>query len=98
MGGSVSRTGTSATGPAVIRASELNVGYRDKVVWQGASFEVHRGEFVAVIGPNGAGKTTLFRMLLGLQRPRSGDLTVFGAPPRRGNSRIGYVPQRHTID
>jgi zinc/manganese transport system ATP-binding protein len=53
---------------------------------------------VAVIGPNGAGKTTLFRLLLGIQRPTRGALTVFGAPPRRGNERIGYVPQRHTID
>jgi len=74
------------------------VGYRDKAVWRNASFDIRRGEFVAVIGPNGAGKTTLFRMLLGLQRPTAGSLTVFGATPRRGNPRIGYVPQRHTID
>jgi zinc/manganese transport system ATP-binding protein len=51
-----------------------------------------------VIGPNGGGKTTLFRMLLGLQRPLGGALTVFGETPRRGNGRIGYVPQRHTVD
>jgi len=74
------------------------VGYRGKAVWRDASFEVRRGEFVAVIGPNGAGKTTLFRMLLGLQRPMRGSLTVFGNGPRRGNPRIGYVPQRHTVD
>ena len=84
--------------PEVIRAEHLDVGYRDTVVWKDATFDVRRGEFVAVIGPNGAGKTTLFRMLLGLQRPLGGTLTVFGAPPRRGNQRIGYVPQRHTID
>ena len=57
-----------------------------------------RGEFVAVIGPNGAGKTTMFRMLLGLQKPTSGTISVFNDQPRRGNSKIGYVPQRHTID
>lgn len=83
---------------SVVRAVRLEVGYRDKLVWRGANFEVHRGEFVAVIGPNGAGKTTLFRMLLGLQRPTSGSLSVFGSTPHRGNPRIGYVPQRHTID
>jgi len=86
-----------ATGPA-IRAMSLDVGYRRKSVWHNASFEVQRGEFVAVIGPNGAGKTTLFRMLLGLQRPTGGNLEVFGEAPRRGNRRIGYVPQRHTVD
>jgi zinc/manganese transport system ATP-binding protein len=85
-------------GPEVMRADHLQVGYRDKVVWQDATFEVRRGEFVAVIGPNGAGKTTLFRMLLGLSRPMAGTLQVFGAAPHRGNPKIGYVPQRHTID
>jgi zinc/manganese transport system ATP-binding protein len=53
---------------------------------------------VAVIGPNGAGKTTLFRLILGLQSPAGGALRVFNTPPTRGNSRIGYVPQRHIID
>jgi zinc/manganese transport system ATP-binding protein len=83
---------------AAVRAVNLEVGYRNKRVWWDASFAIQRGEFVAVIGPNGAGKTTLFRLLLGLQRPRQGTLEVFGASPRRGNRRIGYVPQRHTID
>ena len=87
-----------ASGPDVIRADRLGVGFRDRPVWRDASFRVGRGEFVAVIGPNGAGKTTLFRMLLGLQRATVGSLTVFGEPPRRGNRRIGYVPQRHPID
>jgi zinc/manganese transport system ATP-binding protein len=81
-----------------IRANHVEVGFRNKLVWHDATFEVRQGEFTAVIGPNGAGKTTLFRLLLGLQRPSFGSLEVFGASPRRGNRRIGYVPQRHTID
>ncbi len=86
------------SGPPVIRAERLEVRYRNKVVWKDASFQVEPGEFVAVIGPNGAGKTTLFRMLLGLHHPSAGQLSVLGAPPRQGNYRVGYVPQRHTID
>lgn len=82
----------------IVAAEGLSVGYKDKAVWHNASFSVSRGEFVAVIGPNGAGKTTMFRLLLGLQKPSSGDIKVFGAQPRRGNPKIGYVPQRHTID
>jgi len=88
---------TGADGVA-IRAEHLEVGYRNRTIWRDATFEVRRGEFVAVIGPNGAGKTTLFRLLLGLQRPSRGTLQIFGAPPHRGSGRIGYVPQRHTID
>ena len=82
----------------LITAENLASGYREKTVWRDANFAFGRGEFVAVIGPNGAGKTTLFRMLLGLQQSTSGSMMIFGAPPKRGNPRIGYVPQRHTID
>ncbi len=84
--------------PSLIVAQNLAAGYREKTVWRNANFEFDRGEFIAVIGPNGAGKTTLFRLILGLQQPIAGSLTIFGGPPTRGNPRIGYVPQRHIID
>jgi zinc/manganese transport system ATP-binding protein len=83
---------------SLVAAENLTAGYREKTVWQDASFSIGRGEFVAVIGPNGAGKTTLFRLLLGLQKPISGAIKIFGSPPKRGNPQIGYVPQRHIID
>jgi zinc/manganese transport system ATP-binding protein len=82
----------------VIRAKNLSVRYSDAAIWHGANFTVNKGEFVAILGPNGAGKTTLFRLLLGLMTPTEGSLEIFGEKPRRGNPRIGYVPQRHTID
>jgi zinc/manganese transport system ATP-binding protein len=82
----------------LITAANLSAGYRGRTVWRDANFEFGRGQFIAVIGPNGAGKTTLFRLLLGLQQPIGGTIRIFGAPPRRGNPRIGYVPQRHIID
>lgn len=82
----------------IIIAKNLTAGYPGNIVWQEASFSINRGEFVAVIGPNGAGKTTLFRLLLGLQHPVSGTIKIFDAAPSRGSPKIGYVPQRHTID
>jgi zinc/manganese transport system ATP-binding protein len=82
----------------IVVAKNLTIGYPNKPVWHNASFTVNRGEFVAVIGPNGAGKTTMFRLLLGLQHPISGSINVFGAKPKTGNPKIGYIPQRHTID
>ena len=83
---------------AVIAAKGLSASYAASTVWSDADFTVAPGEFVAVLGPNGAGKTTLFRILLGLLRPMSGDVTVLGRPPRRGNPAIGYVPQRRPVD
>lgn len=82
----------------LIEAEHLAAAFGPNEVWSEASFAFGSGEFVAVIGPNGAGKTTLFRLLLGLQPPSGGSLRVFGAPPKRGNPKIGYVPQRHLID
>ena len=79
-------------------ADQLSVGYPGRLVWEDATFDVRSGEFVAIIGPNGAGKTTLFRLLLGLIPVRSGSLRIFDRTPQRGSPRIGYVPQRHTID
>jgi zinc/manganese transport system ATP-binding protein len=98
VNGATNQHWRSPTGPEVIRAEHLDVGYGGKAVWQDATFGVQTGEFVAVIGPNGAGKTTLFRLLLGLLRQASGSIKILGVPPHRGNPRIGYVPQRHAID
>jgi len=82
----------------IISAENLAGGYGTKTVFANAEFSIEQGEFVAVLGPNGAGKTTLFGLLLGLAQPHKGSLSIFGEPPRHGNPRIGYVPQRHPID
>jgi zinc/manganese transport system ATP-binding protein len=91
-------TAAHMTPTDIITVKNVVAGYRDKIVWQNATFSISRGEFVAVIGPNGAGKTTLFRLILGLQQPISGEIKIFNSSPRRGNPHIGYVPQRHAID
>jgi zinc/manganese transport system ATP-binding protein len=54
--------------------------------------------FVAILGPNGAGKTSLLRVILGLTDLTDGTVEVLGAPPRRGNPGIGYVPQHQSFD
>lgn len=82
----------------IIKATGLTAGYGEVPVWDDATFSIRKGEFVAVLGPNGAGKTTLFKLLLGLSRPLDGELSIFGEKPKRGDMRIGYVPQRHAVD
>jgi zinc/manganese transport system ATP-binding protein len=89
---------TESANQSQITARNLSAGYEGRSVWKEANFSFERGEFVGILGPNGAGKTTLFRVLLGLQRPTSGEVRILGAPPKRGNPHIGYVPQKHTID
>ena len=57
--------------------------------------EIHRGELLALLGPNGAGKTTAISLMLGLQRPDSGQVRLFGEPPQRlePRRRIGVMMQ-----
>jgi zinc/manganese transport system ATP-binding protein len=83
---------------ADISARGLAAGYGDLPVWADASFQIEPGSFVALLGPNGAGKSTLVRLLLGLLPPVAGEVEVLGAPPRRGNPAIGYLPQGRHFD
>jgi zinc/manganese transport system ATP-binding protein len=66
-----------------------------RTVWAEGTLRVPSGAIVGVIGPNGAGKTTLFQLVLGLLPPAEGWIEVLGGPPRRGDRRIGYVPQNY---
>lgn len=68
-------------------------GYGREDVIRDVDFRVAEGTFAALIGPNGAGKTTMLRLLLGLNRPRSGRIQVMGETPGSRGHRIGYVPQ-----
>ncbi|MCU1474214.1 metal ABC transporter ATP-binding protein [Amnibacterium sp.] len=74
------------------------LGFSGRTLWHGLGLDVEPGEFLAVLGPNGSGKTTLLKAVLGLQPLSQGGLTVLGEPPRRGNRRIGYIPQQRLLD
>lgn len=66
---------------AVVVTRNLTKAYGNTAVVDRVSLSVHRGEVYGFLGPNGAGKTTTLRMLLGLIRPTSGDVTVLGRRP-----------------
>lgn len=85
-------------GPVAVRFSDVDFSYGPVPVLSSVSFHVHESEFVALVGPNGAGKTTVLKLLLGLERPRSGTIELFGRPQRAGLPLIGYVPQHASYD
>jgi ABC-2 type transport system ATP-binding protein len=66
----------------VARADCVSKAYGSVHALNNVNLELRRGELLALLGPNGAGKTTLVRMLLGLAKPDSGRVSVFGADPR----------------
>ncbi|MGM7678805.1 metal ABC transporter ATP-binding protein [Microbacterium sp. A94] len=89
-------TGDTERAPILeIRGAALHRGNRE--LWSGLDLSVAPGEFIAVLGPSGSGKTTLLRAILGLQSLSEGNITVAGAPVRRGNPRIGYIPQQRPL-
>lgn len=78
----------------VLQISGAGMRLRGRDLWQGLDLDLAPGEFVAVLGPSGSGKTTLLRAILGLQRLTEGRIRVAGHPVRRGNRRVGYIPQQ----
>ena len=92
----VRRPGDVRPAPPALLLDDVRVVRGGRTVWSEGSLTVPAGAVVGVIGPNGAGKTTLFQVALGLLPVASGRIEVLGAPPRRGNRRIGYVPQNYT--
>lgn len=63
-------------GDVVLEADDLTKGFGDRVLMHDLSFKLPRAGIVGVIGPNGVGKTTLFRMIIGEEKPDSGELKV----------------------
>ncbi|SFT36434.1 metal ABC transporter ATP-binding protein [Sedimentitalea nanhaiensis] len=76
----------------------LTVSYGQKPAVFSVDMAVEAGKMTAIIGPNGAGKSTLLKAALGIVKPLSGQIQVFGAPLERQRARIAYVPQRASID
>jgi zinc/manganese transport system ATP-binding protein len=93
-----------AVAPAeLLRLDGITVRLSGREVLSDVSFTIRPGEFTGLIGPNGAGKTTILRVILGLLPPSAGTITVAGQPGgtrrhRRGESLIGYVPQKLLIE
>jgi len=83
-----------AANPA-LRANDVRVALGGTPVLLGVSFEVPRGQTVAIMGGNGSGKTTLVRAIVGAIPLTSGTIEIDGAPTSpRSREHLGYVPQR----
>lgn len=77
---------------------DLTVAYHKKPVLWGIDLAVPKGKLVGILGPNGAGKSTLIKAVMGLLPLNSGWVKIFGEPFRRCQKRVGYVPQRESVD
>ncbi len=85
------------TNEALVRVENVSIRYNKQLVVDQVSLEVARGSVYALLGRNGAGKSSLMRCLLGLQRPTSGRVRVFGEDVWTHRARLlartAYVPE-----
>ncbi|MFL0744521.1 MAG: ATP-binding cassette domain-containing protein, partial [Prochlorococcus sp.] len=87
----------------ILEIRGLNTYYGESHILRDVDLTVSRGEMVCLIGRNGVGKTTLLKSLIGLLRPRSGEMSLEGLqldrqpPNQRARAGIGYVPQGREI-
>jgi zinc transport system ATP-binding protein len=82
----------------IIRIADLSFSYDEQPFLEGIHLTIYADDFLGIIGPNGGGKTTLLKLILGILRPDSGTIEVFGQPPREGRKNIGYLSQFIDID
>ncbi len=77
---------------------DLTVAYRKTPVLYGIDLTIPTGQMIGIVGPNGGGKSTLIKTCMGLIPPSSGWVRIFGQPFRKAARRVGYVPQRESVD
>jgi len=92
-----SSSGPPAAAPP-LSIYDLTVAYHRKPVIWDVGFDVPAGQLVGIVGPNGAGKSTLIKAVMDLVPRASGRIRVFGERYRKSRHRVGYVPQRESVD
>jgi manganese/zinc/iron transport system ATP- binding protein len=88
----------SAPEPPPLEIHDLSVAYHRKPVLYGIDATVPAGRLIGIVGPNGAGKSTLLKAIMGLLPAASGWVKVFGKTYAENCRRVGYVPQRESVD
>jgi manganese/zinc/iron transport system ATP- binding protein len=82
----------------ILEVEQLTVNYEKTSVLWDINFVIPEKKIVGILGPNGAGKSTLLKALLGLLKPLSGHISFFGKPLAEVRQKVGYVPQRSSVD
>ncbi len=82
----------------ILEISDLNFSYASIPTLTDINFTLFENDFAAVIGPNGGGKSTLIKLMMGLLKPQSGTVKLFGKSPEIGRKQVGYLAQFSLID
>ena len=89
--------------PESLEVRDVSAGYGASDIVRSVTLAVPRGQITTIAGPNRAGKSTLMKTLVGLLRPRQGQILIDGqdvtrlSPPQRASAGLGYVPQERNV-
>src|SRR5262245_9153891 len=82
----------------ILDVHDVTVAYHRKPVLWAVDLTLTQPCLLGIVGPNGAGKSTLIKSILGLVPLVSGSVQIFGEPVANQRKRVGYVPQRESVD
>ena len=84
--------------PCPLAIDDVTVAYHRRPVLWNIDYQAPAGKLIAIVGPNGSGKTTLIKTMLDLVPRAAGEVLFFGEPYHAQRHRVGYVPQRTSVD
>lgn len=76
----------------------MTVAYHRKPVLWDVDYDAPAEKLIAIVGPNGAGKSTFIKACLGLVPRATGEVELWGKPFKEVRDRVGYMPQRESVD
>lgn len=77
-----------------VEIKKLTKSFNHISILEDINLSIKLRDFIAIIGPNGGGKTTLLKIILGLLKPTTGNVKVFGKKPQKARDLMGYLPQK----
>src|SRR5699024_5593001 len=80
----------------VVNMENIDFAYQDKPILKNINFKINRGAFIGLVGPNGGGKTTLIKLILGLLKPDTGNISILNEPIETFKhwNHVGFVSQK----
>ena len=83
---------------SIVDFRQVSFSYNGMVILENVNLTVKKYDLTSIVGPNGGGKTTFLKLMLGLLKPTSGEIKIFGENPQNVRNRIGYMPQYMNFD